>query len=94
MTFLEAALFQWVNPKAWVMAMVAMSAYTLEGDYTTNVGIVVFAFCLVNFPSVSIWAGFGTFMRRFLQDPAKLKIFNIMMALTLVISLWPLLAAL
>lgn len=93
MTFFEAALFQWVNPKAWVMAMVAMSAYTSEGDYTTNVGIVVIAFCLVNFPSVSIWAGFGTVMRRFLQDPAKLKLFNTVMALSLVVSLWPLLVA-
>ncbi len=93
MTFLEAAAFQWVNAKAWVMAMVAMSAYTSEGDYTTNVLIVVFAFCLVNFPSVSVWAGFGTFMRRFLRDPAKLRAFNTVMALALVVSLWPLLAA-
>jgi len=93
MTFLEAALFQWVNPKAWVMAMVAMSAYTSEGNYALNVGIVVIAFCLVNFPSVSIWAGFGTVMRKFLQDPVKLKIFNYSMALALVVSLWPLLAA-
>ena len=93
MTFLEAALFQWVNPKAWVMAMVAMSAYTSEGDYATNVVIIVVAFCVVNFPSVSVWAGFGTFMRRFLQDSAKLKAFNTIMALALVISLWPLLSA-
>ncbi len=93
MTFMEAAAFQWVNPKAWVMAMVAMSAYTTEGNYTTNVLIVVLAFCLVNFPSVSVWAGFGTFMRRFLQDPAKLKAFNTVMAISLVISLWPLLSA-
>lgn len=93
MTFIEAALFQWVNPKAWVMAMVAMSAYTGEGDYTLNVGIVVVAFCLVNFPSVSIWAGFGTVMRQFLRDPAKLKTFNFSMAFALVVSLWPLLTA-
>ena len=91
MTFLAAALFQWVNPKAWVMAATAMGTYTLEGDYATNVAIVVFAFCFVNFPSVSIWAGFGTAMRNFLNNPEKLKIFNTIMALALVISLWPML---
>ena len=93
MTFMEAALFQWVNPKAWVMAMVAMSAYTSEGSYALNVWIVVFAFCFVNFPSVSLWAGFGQAMRRFLQDPVKLRVFNISMALGLVLSLWPMLSA-
>lgn len=93
MTFFEAAMFQWVNPKAWVMATVAMSTYTLEGDYVLNVAIVVFIFCVVNFPSVTIWAGFGTMMRNFLRDPVKLKIFNYAMSLSLVLSLWPMLTA-
>lgn len=93
MTFLEAALFQWVNPKAWVMATVAMSAYTSEGHYFTNVAIVVFAFCVVNFPSVTVWAGFGTVMRNFLKNPMYLKVFNWGMAAALVLSLWPMLAA-
>lgn len=93
MTFIGAALFQWVNPKAWVMAATTMATYTTEGDYTINVFIVVFAFCFVNFPSVSIWAGFGTAMRDFLKDPKKLKLFNTVMALALVGSLWPMLRA-
>ena len=91
MTFLEAALFQWVNPKAWVMAMVAMSTYTLEGTYWINVLIVVAAFCVVNFPSVTAWAAFGMGMRRFLSDERKLKLFNWLMAVLLVASLWPML---
>ena len=91
MRFHEAALFQWVNPKAWIMAGVAMSLYTAEGDYATNVLIVVFAFCILNFPSVTVWAGFGTFMRRFLDDPRKLRIFNYIMAAALIASLWPML---
>ena len=92
MTFLQAALFQWVNPKAWVMATVAMSTYTGEGNYVLNVGIVVFSFVVLNFPSVTVWAGFGTVMRNFLEDPVKLKIFNYVMAIALVLSLWPMLA--
>jgi len=92
MTFFEAALFQWVNPKAWVMAMVAMSTYTVQGNYTVNVLIVVFAFVVVNFPSVTVWAGFGTLMRNLLQDPVTLKVFNFTMAAALVLSLWPMLS--
>lgn len=91
LTFFEAALFQWVNPKAWVMATIAMAAYTGDGNYTINVAIVVFAFCVINFPSVAIWAGFGSVMRKFLQDPVKLKIFNYAMATSLILSLWPML---
>lgn len=93
MTFLEAAAFQWVNPKAWVMAVVAMSTYTGEGCYGVNVAIVVFAFCVVNFPSVTVWAGFGSVMRRFLQNPLILKLFNYAMAGALILSLWPMLKA-
>lgn len=93
MTFVEAALFQWVNPKAWAMATVAMSAYTGNGDYATNVVIVVFCFCVVNFPSVTAWAGLGLVLRKFLQDPKKLRIFNVVMAIALVFSLWPMLLA-
>ena len=92
MTFLQAALFQWVNPKAWVMATVAMSTYTAEGPYALNVAIVIFAFVVLNFPSVTVWAGFGTVMRNFLKDSLKLKIFNYVMATALVLSLWPMLA--
>lgn len=91
MTFLAAALFQWVNPKAWVMAITAMTVYTGQPDFITSVFIVVFAFVVVNFPSVSVWCGFGVGLREFLQDPKKLRIFNITMALLLVASLWPML---
>ncbi len=91
MTLMEAALFQWVNPKAWVMAITAMSAYTGEGNYWINVLIVIVVFVIVNFPSVTCWAGFGHLMSHWLSDPRRLRIFNITMALALVLSLWPLL---
>lgn len=91
MTFLAASLFQWVNPKAWVMAIYAMTAYTGQPDFTTSVFIVTFAFVVINFPSVSVWCGFGVAMREWLSDPKRLRIFNITMALFLVASLWPML---
>lgn len=91
MTFLEAAMFQWVNPKAWVMAVTAMAIYTRAEAPVSSVLFVAVAFALVNFPSVSTWAGFGMALRGFLSDPTRLKWFNIAMGLLLVASLWPML---
>ncbi|WP_431322595.1 LysE family translocator [Rhizobium sp. YTU87027] len=91
MSFLSAAAFQWVNPKAWVMAVTAMATYTIPDIYLASVLIVGGAFALVNVPSVSTWAGFGSALRDWLSDPARLKWFNITMAVLLVLSLWPML---
>lgn len=91
MTFLGAAAFQWVNPKAWVMAVTAMATYTDEMQYFTTVMLVGVAFAAVNLPSVSTWAGFGSALREWLSVPVRLKWFNITMAVLLVLSLWPML---
>lgn len=91
MTFLEAAAFQWVNPKAWVMALTAMAVYTDPAAPFVTVLLVALAFVLVNFPSVSVWAGFGVALRGFLADPVRLKWFNIAMGLALAATLWPML---
>jgi len=91
MTFVAAAAFQWVNPKAWVMAVTAMATYTNPDYYLPTVLLVGFAFALVNVPSVSTWAGFGSALREWLSVPVRLKWFNITMAVLLVASLWPML---
>ena len=92
MSFLEAAAFQWINPKAWVMAVTAMAIYTSPEAPVLSVLLVAVAFALVNLPSVSVWAGFGTALRGWLADPARLKWFNIAMGLLLAVTLWPMLA--
>ncbi|MBN8952312.1 MULTISPECIES: LysE family translocator [unclassified Rhizobium] len=91
MSFMSAAAFQWVNPKAWVMAVTAMATYTNEQLYLVTVLLVGLAFAAVNLPSVSTWAGFGSALRDWLSDPVRLKWFNITMAVLLVLSLWPML---
>lgn len=91
MSFLAAAAFQWINPKAWVMAVTAMAAYTIPDMYLASVLIVGFVFALINIPTVSTWAGFGSALRDWLAVPVRLKWFNISMALLLVLSLWPML---
>jgi threonine/homoserine/homoserine lactone efflux protein len=92
MRFHEAAAFQWVNPKAWVMAVTAMAVYASPQVPFLSVPLVAFAFTLVNLPSVSVWAGFGMALRGLLADPVRLKWFNIAMGFALVLSLWPMLS--
>jgi threonine/homoserine/homoserine lactone efflux protein len=89
MTFLQAALFQWVNPKAWTMALSAIAAYTLPDQPLLSLVVIALIFGLVNLPCVSSWALLGMQMRRYLNDPAKLRIFNITAAVLLVASLYP-----
>ncbi|TDX87805.1 threonine/homoserine/homoserine lactone efflux protein [Neorhizobium sp. R1-B] len=90
LTFLESAAFQWVNPKAWIAALTAMAAYANAANPFLSVTLVTLVVAVVNLPTVSIWAGFGVMLRRFLSDPQKLKWFNITMGLLLAATLWPL----
>ena len=89
MTFWQAAAFQWVNPKAWAMALTAATTYTPEGS-VLSVLIVAGTFMLVGVPCSAAWAGFGQGMRRFLDRPPVLRAFNLSMAALLVVSLYPL----
>lgn len=91
MTFLGAAAFQWVNPKAWVMAVTAMAVYVDPDSYVWSVIVIGLVFAAVNLPSVSTWAGFGSVLREWLSVPVRLKWFNITMAVLLIASLWPML---
>jgi len=91
MTFLEATAFQWINPKAWVMAMTGMALYTDADRPFISVLLISIAFAVVNVPSVSCWAGFGMALRGFLSDPSRLKWFNIAMGVLLALTLWPML---
>jgi len=94
LTFLQAAAFQWVNPKAWIMAVSAVSTYTsVQGNVFFEVAIITALFASVSFPSASTWTLIGVGLGRVLNDPGKLKIFNIVMGLLLVASIVPILWA-
>ncbi len=88
--FLGAAAFQWVNPKAWVMVIAAVTAYAPEQHYLTNVLIVAGVLGAVCFLSITLWAGFGTALSRVLHRPRWLRAVNLVMAALLVLSLVPL----
>ena len=88
MTFTQAAAFQWVNPKAWYMALSAITLYAPERD-AASVLLVAMAFGAVNLPCVSSWTVLGQQMRRFLTSPLRLKVFNYTMAALLLASALP-----
>jgi threonine/homoserine/homoserine lactone efflux protein len=90
MTFVGAALFQWVNPKAWAMALTAISLYAADRSLASVV-LVAVVFSLVNLPSVAVWAGFGTMVRRALTSPGRQRAFNLIMATLLILSVLPML---
>jgi threonine/homoserine/homoserine lactone efflux protein len=91
MTFLQAAAFQWVNPKGWVMAVTALSAYTVASDYYMGVAAVVGTFIFMGLTSASTWAMFGAGLKHVLNDPKYFRIINVILALLLVASLVPML---
>ncbi|MEO1649964.1 MAG: LysE family translocator, partial [Pseudomonadota bacterium] len=88
MTFLEACLFQWVNPKAIAMAVTTVTVYAPDRGLTSMLGAVA-VFTTINLPSVSLWVLIGVQLRQFLADPSRLRTFNITMAVLLVASLIP-----
>lgn len=88
-TFLQAAGFQWVNPKAWYMAIYAITNYTPDGGGIWPVIIVALVFACTNFPSIMVWATLGTQVKRLLHRPRLLRAFNWTMAGLLVLTLWP-----
>lgn len=91
MRFLDAAAFQWVNPKAWAMALSALAAYTRPDAFVESVFVIAAIFGLVNLPTVSTWALFGMGLRRFLSNPKTIRLFNWSCAALLVASLVPML---
>ncbi len=91
-TFLQAAAFQWVNPKAWFMAITAISAYAPQGQGIWVGSLIVAAvFSATNLPSVTVWAWLGVQVRRWLGSAGRLRVFNVTMAVLLVLSLYPML---
>jgi len=92
LTFLQAALFQWLNPKAWVIALGALTAYTTVGGEvvreTMTIAAIFVPSCVL---SLLLWAAGGVALRQMLQSPRALRIFNVVMALLLLATLVPML---
>jgi threonine/homoserine/homoserine lactone efflux protein len=90
--FFGAAAFQWINPKAWLIAAGAAGEYlSTSQPLFAQLARIFVVFLLVGMPCLLVWAGLGSGAGRLLHSPARLRAFNIAMALLLVASLVPVL---
>lgn len=92
MTFLQAAAFQWINAKAWVMAIAAITTYAAFAAFPLNVILISLVFLGIAVVSSWCWVLFGSALRRFMTNPGAVRAFNIAMAVALVASLYPVFA--
>ena len=87
--FHEAAAFQWVNPKAWVMATGVSATYVDGENPVVDAAIIAVAFLIAGLTSSQTWVAFGVAIRRILGAGAWLRAFNVTMGLLLVAcALW------
>lgn len=90
LSFVQAAGFQWVNPKAWSMALGAITLYATSRDLSAVVWVAA-TFATIGTVSATVWTGLGTGVRRLLANPQRLRVFNWTMAALLVVSMLPVL---
>jgi threonine/homoserine/homoserine lactone efflux protein len=88
-TFMQAAAFQWINPKALVAVIGGIALYVRPGYERIDFPVMLVVMTAATIGAVALWTGFGVALRRFLRDPARARIFNISMALLLVVSIVP-----
>lgn len=93
LTFWQAAAFQWVNPKAWVMATTALTVYALPLSSTGNAFAVALVFACVGTFTATSWTALGDRLRIFFSNPLRMRIFNgvaaALLLATLVPVFWP-----
>lgn len=91
-TYLQGALLQVVNPKAWAVALIVTVTYTDPANPLSSLLAMIAVFASVNLPSIGIWALSGAALRRYLAEGERIATFNTVMALLLVASMaWVLL---
>lgn len=86
---LDAAGFQWVNPKAWAMVLGAVTSFARPDHLIVDVPLIALVLVAVGLPCIALWAGSGQLLSRFLSDPRALRAFNYGMAALLVASILP-----
>ena len=87
LTLLQAAAFQFLNPKAWVMTLTAAAMFLpRELGFLAACAYMVGVMALINLPCITVWALFGSSLRGFLARPAGRVAFNAMMAVALAVT--------
>ena len=90
--FFGAAAFQWINPKAWLIAFAAAGEYlSLQQSLPIQLGRIFLVFLAVGMPCLMVWAFIGSGARRLLRSPGRVRVFNIAMGMLLIASVLPVL---
>ena len=89
MSFWGAAVFQWVNVKGWVMVIGTITAYAGIASFPWNIAIQTALSLLLGVVACSTWASFGSALRPLLTSRRTVRAFNIVMAMLLLASLYP-----
>ena len=89
MNFFEAFLFPWLNPKAWFVSIAAMSLYVNPFAIPSSIIFVALVFAAVHLPCIAAWVIFGTGLRAFLSNPHRLRVFNWVMGVLLLLTIIP-----
>ena len=89
MTFWGAAMFQWINAKGWVIVIGTITAYAAIARFPINIAIQTLVSLLVGAVSTVVWVLFGTALRPVLTSVRLVRAFNILMAILLLASLYP-----
>ncbi len=89
MTFWGAAMFQWINAKGWVMVIGTITTYAAIALFPWNIAIQVALSLLLGTVSCTVWALFGSALRPLLTSERTVRAFNIVMAVLLLASLYP-----
>lgn len=91
-SLLTGAVMQWLNPKAWLAALAGMGAYAADGELDV-IGQFAALYFVICYLSLACWAYAGAFLRQYLEQPWRMRLFNRGLALLLVASalylLWP-----
>jgi threonine/homoserine/homoserine lactone efflux protein len=91
LTFIEAALFQWLNPKAWTLALGTIAAFTTPGlsftQYLSEIGLIALLSGVIPFACLMVWCLFGVMIARALGDERKRYVFQYALAGLLVVSI-------
>jgi len=85
-SFWQSIAFQWINPKAWAGALATVTLYMPKGHYTQGVYVAALLSAITIIAAISAWAIMGREIKRFLSHPKQVRIFNIVMALLLLLS--------
>jgi len=87
LTFFEAIIFQFVNPKAWIICSTAVSIfYPNDASIFLGTFFMVFMSTIVNLPSISIWAFGGSIIGKYLKNVKLKKFVEFLLALMLILT--------